>query len=110
MGANDKAEATYHGGYTPDVEQLRDMWVDSKLDHLPRNVGIPLVPTVQAEFNRWLETVRAEAKAEALNEYAETLEGLLLTKWRLRGDPRLRVPFLIKKLRGRANQYRGGSE
>ncbi|KUM31599.1 hypothetical protein AQ436_00215 [Arthrobacter sp. EpRS66] len=74
MGANEKHDATYHGGeYTPDADGLRDLWVDSKLDHLPRAVGIPLVPTVQAEFTRWLETVRAEAKAEALHEVLTVL-------------------------------------
>lgn len=67
MGADEKHAATYHGGqYTPDVDDLRDLWVDRKLDPLPRAQGIELVPTVQAEFDRWLETVRAEAKAEAL--------------------------------------------
>ncbi|MBM7767342.1 hypothetical protein [Glutamicibacter nicotianae] len=74
MGANEKHAATYHGGeYTPDADGLRDLWVDSKLDHLPRAAGIPLVPTVQAEFNRWLETVRSEAKAEALEEAINAL-------------------------------------
>jgi len=73
MGANDKAEATYHGR-TPDTEQLRDMWVDSNLDHLPRTAGIPLIPTVQAEFDRWLGQVKAEAKAEVLINLAEEAE------------------------------------
>lgn len=88
MGANEKHAATYHGGeYTPDVDDLRDLWVDSKLDHLPRGVGIPLVPTVQAEFNRWLETVRAEAKAEALNEVADQMRDRFTAAW-IRGKAR----------------------
>ena len=74
MGANEKHAATYHGGeYTPDVDDLRDLWVDRKLDPLPRAQGIELVPTVQAEFDRWLETIRAEAKAEALRQAAENI-------------------------------------
>ncbi|WP_413455971.1 hypothetical protein ACLQ8T_05685 [Glutamicibacter sp. FR1] len=80
MGADEKHAATYHGGkytptkYMPTTDDLRDLWVDSKLDHLPRHLGIPLVPTVQAEFDRWLETVRAEAKAEAWDACSEAWE------------------------------------
>lgn len=69
MGADEKHAATYHGGeYTPTTDELRDIWVDYNLNPLPRSQGIPLVETAQADFNRWLETVRAEAKAEAWDE------------------------------------------
>ena len=110
MGANEKHAATYHGReYTPDADGLRDLWVDSKLDHLPRTAGIPLVPTVQAAFDGWLETVRAEAKAEALNEsatYAVEWVGIV-------GDGALvdlktesEYADTAEWLRARANQYK----
>lgn len=54
--------------YTPSMNELRDLWVDHKLDPLPRSQGIPLVPTVQAEFDRFIAGIRGEAKAEALQE------------------------------------------
>lgn len=54
--------------YTPTTDELRDIWVDYNLNPLPRSQGIPLVETAQADFDRWLETVRAEAKAEAWDE------------------------------------------
>jgi len=71
MGASDKVAATCDGEYTPDIGQLRDMWVDSKLDHLPRAEAFALVPTVQAEFDNWLSRTLPEAKAGALREAAE---------------------------------------
>ena len=76
MGANEKHDATYHGAYTPNVDELRDAWVDNELDPLPRTQAIELVPKVQAAFDGWLETVRAEAKAEAWDEgLQEGLQG-----------------------------------
>ena len=63
MGANEKHDATYHGGeYTPSTEEVRKHW---------ENVGFAGTGT---EFDRWLETVRAEAKAEALIEYADAIQ------------------------------------
>ena len=60
MGADEKNAATYHGGeYTPSTEEVRKHW---------ENVGFAGTGT---EFDRWLEQVRAEAKAEALNEAAD---------------------------------------
>lgn len=79
MGANEKHAATYHGGeylptkYMPTTDDVRDVWVDRKLYHLPKSTRIALVPTVQAEFDRWVETVRAEAKAEAWDECARSI-------------------------------------
>lgn len=58
MGANEKREAT---GYTPDTDRVQAAAVDGALITKP-------------EFNRWLETIRAEAKAEALAEVADHLE------------------------------------
>lgn len=51
--------------YKPSTEELRDLWVDSKLAPLPRPVGIPLVPAVQAEFDLWIATIKADALTEA---------------------------------------------
>ena len=93
MGANDKHAATYHGAYTPNVDELRDAWVDNELDPLPRSQAIELVPKVQAAFDGWLEQVRAEAKAEALEEaynYGFGRTGHVFHRW----------------LRARANQYK----
>lgn len=57
MGADEKHAATYHGReYTPTTEEVRKHW---------ENVGFAGTGT---EFDRWLETVRAEAKAEAWDE------------------------------------------
>lgn len=102
MGADEKHAATYHGGeytptkYMPTTDDVRDVWVDRKVYHLPNSSAIALVPTVQAEFNRWLETVRAEAKAEALNKAADNIheidgrEDAMASRW----------------LRACANQYK----
>lgn len=95
MGADEKHAATYHGAYTPNVDELRDAWVDNELDPLPRTQAIELVPKVQAAFDGWLETVRAEAKAEALREADEA--------WNF--GPDIHEPFGAW-LRARANQYK----
>lgn len=64
MGANNKYDATYHGGqYTPATENVEHSYVSY------RSSKVDLV-TGHDEFTRWLETVRAEAKAEALRESA----------------------------------------
>jgi len=98
MGANEKHAATYHGGeYTPTTDELRDIWVDYNLNPLPRSQGIPLVETAQAEFDRWLETVRAEAKAEALQDAADEVLGY---------DPRVSLRGIYAALKFRANQYK----
>ncbi|MGP9528161.1 hypothetical protein [Glutamicibacter sp. AOP5-A2-18] len=75
MSANEKHAATYHGReYTPTTEQVREACI---LGHYP-------LPSVKqrtdlgADFDRWLETVRAEAKAEALNEAAEGIRNMTL--------------------------------
>ena len=107
MGVNEKHAATYHGGeYTPDIDELRDVWVDYLLNPLPRSQGIPLVPVAQAEFDRWLETVRAEAKAEALNEYADTLGYRISGAIRKYGQAQGDFRDIIQELRARANQYK----
>lgn len=65
MGANEKHDATYHGGeYTSTTEAIRDQFIDRRGEpgNESWNEGAAL------RFDRWLETVRAEAKAEALHE------------------------------------------
>ena len=47
--------------YTPTTDALRDLWVDHLLDPLPRSEGIERVPAVQAEFDRWLRDIKAQA-------------------------------------------------
>lgn len=61
-----------------------------------------------AEFDRWLETVRAEAKAEALNEVANAFQYKAWSEL-IQGSlqDRLRVAQPITAwLRARANQYK----
>lgn len=50
------AYAAKHGHDTGDVYTMdvRDGWVDSKLDLMPREVGITLVPEYQERFYIWL--------------------------------------------------------
>ncbi|MGP9528608.1 hypothetical protein [Glutamicibacter sp. AOP5-A2-18] len=73
MGANNKLQATYHGGeYTPSTDSARRAYVF-------HTAGLKSPPQERAErreheFDRWLETVRAEAKAEALTEMAKLIE------------------------------------
>ena len=68
MGANEKYEAAMHGGqYTPATENVEHSYVayrSSKVDLI----------TGHHEFTRWLATVRADAKAEALNEVLAVLQ------------------------------------
>ncbi|WP_156251037.1 hypothetical protein [Pseudactinotalea terrae] len=50
---------------TPEVDEVRDAWVDHHLDTLPRPVGVALVPAYQAAFDRMLEQRIARAIAQA---------------------------------------------
>ena len=91
MGANNKYEAAMHGGeYTPATENVEHSYVayrSSKVDLI----------TGHLEFTRWLETVRAEAKAEALNEAAISVM-----------DERIESETEASNwLDTRANQYKG---
>ncbi|MGV2855389.1 hypothetical protein ACNPON_17565 [Glutamicibacter sp. AGC13] len=78
MGANDKHEATYHGAeYTPDTTRVRHGYVDH-VDYSAQLHGLPSNDKGAGEaFDRWLETVRAEAKAEALEEAASAYPVML---------------------------------
>lgn len=77
MGANEKHDATYHGGeYTPDTEIMRFLF---KIGRLTRNKNVG-GEQMDDEFDRWLETVRAEAKAEAWAEGHAAGEGSVKAK------------------------------
>ena len=70
MGANDNRTATCHGReFTPDTAIIRTFYTSE-------TNGYP-IPGRAAQFNRWLETVRAEAKAEALEEAASAYPVML---------------------------------
>lgn len=67
MGANEKHDATYHvREYTPATEEVEDSYT---MDQVQTNLRKSTV-VAREEFRRWLETVRAEAKAEAWDECA----------------------------------------
>ena len=85
MGADEKHAATYHGA--------------------EYDFGSPEVVTAKrvrfmsdSDFNRWLETVRAEAKAEALREAASAYP-VMLRDMVSRGS-------VEAWLRARANQHK----
>ncbi len=46
----------------PTTEDVRDIWVDHHLNHLPRAEGIALVPEYQKAFGAWLWTVSEDEK------------------------------------------------
>lgn len=104
MGADEKHAATYHGReYTPSTGQVRNAYGAHLADCRPVSTD------ALNEFDRWLETVRAEAKAEALNEsatYADEWVGIV-------GDGALvdlktesEYDDTAEWLRARANQYK----
>ena len=109
MGADEKHAATYHGGeYTPATENVEHSYVayrSSKVDLI----------TGHHEFTHWLETVRAEAKAEALNEAAHALDSATINIEVLNGVPDLKQAWafrgserksIIQSLRAHANRYK----
>lgn len=68
MGANEKYEAAMHG-HVPSTVDVREEYRNG------RQFGELYSKTdFRAEFDRWLATVRAEAKAEALNEVLTVLQ------------------------------------
>ncbi|MGO4297112.1 hypothetical protein [Glutamicibacter sp. MCAF14] len=109
MSANEKHDATSRGReYTPDTESVRMTYCLRK-EHLglSRNVA-------EDNFNRWLETVRAEAKAEACKDAADALHAearwqtdLLLRheEYRFRHCSN-RVTEMENVMLARANQYK----
>lgn len=84
MSANEKHDATYHG-YTPGTNDVIDCYRQRWYEQSEKQSD--------AEFYRWLETVRAEAKAEALREVASDLEDASVSPiwcWDKCGDPKCR--------------------
>lgn len=78
MGANEKHAATYHGGeYTPELIELRVayrfMEADLMMDPDSKPHDPELMAESDAEFDRLIAKVRAEAKAEALHEVLTVL-------------------------------------
>ena len=62
MGANEKHAAAYHGReYTPMQVRVRQAYARTGID-------VRKKLALAEEFDRWLETVRAEAKAEAYKD------------------------------------------
>jgi len=100
MGANDKVAATFYdpasgeSEYVPTVEFARGAYIYDRT-----TLGVITAKQAQAEFNRMIAKVRAEAKAEALEEAVNELGA-----WGTECIPAARA------LSVRANQYRVGSE
>ena len=84
MGANEKHAATYHGGeYTPmTMVHLNDDLTRIKLtyaDSMRTRTGVGTA-TFDAEFDRAIEKIRAEAKAVAWAEGHAAGEGSVKAK------------------------------
>ena len=105
MGANEKHADTYHGvSHNPDTDLVRTVYAGAS--------PVPSYEDRETAFNCWLETVRAEAKAEALNEVANAFQ---YKAWNelIQGSlqDRLRVAQPITAwLRARANQDKEGAD
>ncbi|MGP4995510.1 hypothetical protein [Glutamicibacter ardleyensis] len=67
MGANEKQETTYHGAeYTPEADAVESSYVHQ------RSHRVTLIEA-HHEFTRFIAKIRAEAKAEALEEAAQEI-------------------------------------
>lgn len=96
MGANEKYEAAMHGAeYTPRLSHVRAGYVRT-------TSGAVGLAEAEAQFTRWLETVRAEAKAEALDSLAQELVDVDMAG----ADEPIRAYDAAVWLRDRANQYK----
>ena len=99
MGADEKHAATYHGGeYTPSTGQIRSSFTRG----IRREVGLA---QANRAFDRWIEIVRAEAKAEALNDMAHVLEADIPSTAHESGQI-IAGRNIIRIIRARANQYK----
>lgn len=64
--------------YTPTLEDMRAVWVSHRaFNNYERSFGKFWEVKADAEFTRWLETVRAVAKAEAWDEGVGDSESLM---------------------------------
>lgn len=109
MGADEKHAATYHA-WTPVTS-----FVMGAYEYDRSQIGGVSAAVSRAEFTRWLETVRAEAKAEALNEAAHALDSATINIEVLNGVPDLKQAWvfrgierksIIQSLRAHANRYK----
>lgn len=91
MGANEKYEAAMHGGeYVPSVRDLRTAYVAMRYPDMR-------LSETRAEFDRFITKIRAESKAEALRDLANTsLETRKISK------------FQAAWIRGLAREYTQG--
>jgi len=107
MGANDKLDATFHGGeYTPSTGEIVNAWIKHRAHHYQGLVSSDqIIQDLSAEISRGMDKIRAEAKAEALNEYAETLGHRISGAIRKYGQAQGDFRDIIQELRDRANQY-----
>lgn len=107
MSANEKHTATYHGGeYTPTTAIVHSIYMtawNSTADPVDQQ---EIQDKARDEFTRWLEQVRAEAKREALNEYADTLGYRISGATIKYGQCHIEAHDIIRELHDRANQYK----
>ena len=90
MGANE---------YTPDTEQVREQYTREQPPH------IGTVSQKRSELDRWLEHIKREAKAEALEEMANVLESDIPSTSHENGQI-IAGRHIIRIIRARADQYR----
>lgn len=69
MGANEKLQAAMRG-FEPVTESVCERFMHDR--YMTDGVN---TDESRAEFDRWLEAVRADAKAEAAKEIAESFQG-----------------------------------
>ncbi|ALG28050.1 hypothetical protein AOZ07_02910 [Glutamicibacter halophytocola] len=101
MGANEKHAATTHGGeYTPSTDVVLAAYMECE----KRHVRTPDEKAISA-FDRWLDQVRAEAKAEALTDMAHVLEADIPGHTHENGQI-IAGRHIIRIIRARANQYK----
>ena len=109
MGANEKHAATYHGvRHDPDLNLVRTVYAGAS--------PVPSYEDREAAFDRMIAKVRAEAKAEALQEVATKLEDASVSPiwcWDKCGDPKCRDDIRVgaateiqKWLRDWASKYK----
>lgn len=84
MGANEKHAAAMHGRLgTPSMDIMRLFYKIGRRSRLP-DVSID---SMNAEFDRFITKIRAEAKAEALEELAAKTHSKFQAAW-IRGQAR----------------------
>ena len=97
MGANEKFDAAMHRGFDPVTESVCERFMHDR--YMTDGVN---TDQSRAEFDRWLDRVRAEAKAEALDSLAQELVDVDMAG----ADEPIRAYDAAVWLRDRANQYK----